>query len=357
LLINRGSRFGGEITIPLLQNVVITGNGLPVELPDDMVHILGADSSYTGNTDDKIYINKLLGIVSDQIWEKLDVPYFFKNLSTFYNIDAALTLDPGVNLIFNSATGLSVNATGSLKAIGTASDRIVFTAQNPTPGYWRGLFYQRTSNANNQLDYVTIKYGDDNLTLSGLTSAPVRVSIKNTELKNAGNRGFYFQTLGSVFDNSSIIIIDAFQNIVTTENDKPGSLPDYLIGILDPNNQYTGNVDDRIYIEEVGVFSDITMRKLDIPYYFSDANHMYKVNSPMTIEPGVTLIFSSGSGMNINSTGYLDAVGTANAKIIFTGQQKASAYWKGINYSRSDSPNNKLDYVVVEYGGNGNPSF
>ena len=51
------------------------------------------------------------------------------------------------------------------------------------------------------------------------------------------------------------------------------------------------------------------------------------------------------------------AQGTAASPIVLTGQEKTPGYWNGLQLWDSNSVNNILDYVTIEYaGGGGFPS-
>jgi predicted RecA/RadA family phage recombinase len=75
------------------------------------------------------------------------------------------------------------------------------------------------------------------------------------------------------------------------------------------------------------------------------------INSPLTINPGTTIIFKQNAGFTVSSTGSLKAVGTSVAPITFTGETKTPGFWKGICYYNTPSADNILSYVVIEYGG------
>jgi len=74
-------------------------------------------------------------------------------------------------------------------------------------------------------------------------------------------------------------------------------------------------------------------------------------NASLTITPGATLIFDSGTGLNINNGSYLSANGSVFKPIVFTSIVSQAGYWKGIQFTNSDNINNVLNYVTVEYGG------
>ncbi|MCK5922774.1 MAG: hypothetical protein KAG66_17660, partial [Methylococcales bacterium] len=116
---------------------------------------------------------------------------------------ANLTISPGVKLVFEAGTNLEVNGGASLTAVGTAEQPIIFSAADPTPGFWKGIRFDRSNSTNNKLDYVTVEYGVNNIgAMSRRSSYPARISIKNTISRYASSLG--------VNIHGSSVIVDAF---------------------------------------------------------------------------------------------------------------------------------------------------
>ncbi len=91
------------------------------------------------------------------------------------NTPVTLTLDPGVQLLFNGTRVIfggngndPNNPVGVLIAQGTAADPILFTSAkaSPAPGDWVGLWLDSATGS--QLDYVTIEYAG---AFSGISAA------------------------------------------------------------------------------------------------------------------------------------------------------------------------------------------
>ena len=76
------------------------------------------------------------------------------------------------------------------------------------------------------------------------------------------------------------------------------------------------------------------------------------VEIDLTIDPGVTIAFTNGSGMVVQETGSLNASGTSNEPVTFTGEDKVKGSWKGI-LSYSDDVKNRLEHTIIEYAGGG----
>ncbi len=125
--------YGSSVQLDTFENNTLTLNDRPISLPAEMVGKLGKDSSYSGNTDDRIHVFDE-SITTAQTWQKLNVPYYMRSTST-YEVEAALVLEAGVSLTFNSGAQLEMTSSGSLKAIGTEAEPILFTGLEKTQGY------------------------------------------------------------------------------------------------------------------------------------------------------------------------------------------------------------------------------
>jgi hypothetical protein len=118
--------------------------------------------------------------------------------SSAYDVEAALTLEAGVSLIFNSNSGLLVRSAGSLAAVGNLEAPILFTGLEKTPGYWDGIQFYSSNSTNNLLDYVTVEYagGGNPLTSANISSvcfpqSPTRFSVTNSVIKDSFGWGIF----------------------------------------------------------------------------------------------------------------------------------------------------------------------
>ncbi|NTW31659.1 MAG: T9SS type A sorting domain-containing protein [Bacteroidetes bacterium] len=90
-------------------------------------------------------------------WTLAGSPYNVQGSIQIPN-DSTLTIQPGVNVIFQGAYKLNVQ--GRLLAIGTIADTITFTAINTTEG-WRGIRFDNTpaTNDSSKIVYCKLQYG------------------------------------------------------------------------------------------------------------------------------------------------------------------------------------------------------
>ena len=74
------------------------------------------------------------------------------------------------------------------------------------------------------------------------------------------------------------------------------------------------------------------------------------VRGDLSIEPGVTIQFGTDAGLQIVESGSLNAMGTAQSNIVFTGEDKIPGAWAGLLFLSND-PKNNLQFCTVEYAG------
>jgi hypothetical protein len=118
------------------------------------------------------------------------------------------------------------------------------------------------------------------------------------------------------------------------ENNEPEPM------VLDCNSFTNSSPDKITQLEDRGIAID----------YIIDCT--ISVDIDLTIAPGVTIAFTNGAGMWIREDGSLNATGTPDKPIVFTGTDKVKGSWKGI-ISYSNDVKNKLDNVAIEYAGGG----
>ena len=71
----------------------------------------------------------------------------------------------------------------------------------------------------------------------------------------------------------------------------------------------------------------------------------------LTLEPGVVIKFGTNERIIVNSGASLTADGTAENPIVLSGVEPTPGFWTGVLFSSSNSINNLLDHVQIEYAG------
>jgi len=145
--------------LPGFENNTMTGNALgPASVDAPIVDDLQPSNSFSGNGVEEILVQTGTGLqlTTPARWRDHGLPYFLKrfNSRTWSVIGTTLTIDPGVELLFDLDTGLSTQQEGSLIAVGTAQDPILLRGKDGNG--WKGLdFFDGTGN----LDHITIQNG------------------------------------------------------------------------------------------------------------------------------------------------------------------------------------------------------
>ncbi len=102
-----------------------------------------------------------------------------------------------------------------------------------------------------------------------------------------------------------------------------------------------GTIDTDTRLENL--FSDESL-----PDYIASSNVFVSAN--LIIDPGVKIVFTEDTGLEVSSAGSINAVGTNAEPIVLTGTTTIAGFWKGISI-QSNNASNELSYVTVEYGG------
>jgi hypothetical protein len=257
-----------------------------------------------------------------------------------------LTIKPGVTIQFDGPNaGISVSGGtyggGGLKMEGTAGKPIILEGKTATPGSWFGVAVNAV-NANNVWQYVTVRDAGAGTYAAGVlldnaNTGTMQVSIQNCSFINNKGYGIWDYENGYSY---GISIFSAFANNKFTNNTlsalkiKVGEM-----GSLDAGSTYSEN--GQKFIEVTGkntLKNNITVKKINVPYVIEQ---VIELNQKMTIDPGVTMQFTTDAGFYISyldNSGTIIANGTTADPIKFTGYEKnIKGYWFGIELDNADT--------------------
>lgn len=107
--------------------------------------------------------------------------------------EAEVTVEPGAYLEFAEAATFTVESGGSLYAVGTAEDTIRFVGAEASPGYWSGIRVLTNSDSN-VLTYVDIGHGGrvDQGTVT--VGAAAKLTVTNSHVHDSRTYGIYANT-------------------------------------------------------------------------------------------------------------------------------------------------------------------
>ncbi|CCH54955.1 putative protein KIAA0319 [Fibrisoma limi BUZ 3] len=275
-------------------------------------------------------------------------------------LNAILTVEPGVVVVFKQNAGLSTTTDrkGAIIAKGTADKRIVFTGEQKVVGSWNGLSLIASNDIRNELSYVDVSYGGAavgrfvgelaNVNISSF-GGPTTVKITNCSFTHSKGRGIYVSN-GST--------LSEFSNNRFTDNTLyPIQLPASQVEKLDENSTFASSNG----INVVAIYGSLNNTKETTWGPFKDGTkyrfiESFGAESGLVIKPGAVFEIASQKAIGIGGNGYLIAKGTADKRIIFTGEVKTPGSWGGILFDNSKDVRNELSHVEISYGG-GEPAY
>lgn len=328
----------------------------------------------------------------------LGSPYKTTNTLLLVPQSKTLNIDPGVTIeFFTSISGSNagLEITGTLRAVGTQENKIIFTAQS-SPFFWKGIhFVSNATDTASEISWATIEYAKGGSSpLSSLSANEHDFSLKNSTLQhykcdncrglmladsdasveNTEFLGGYpdYATYGIHIENGnptiqSSIFQENFSGIfvnllnvgdLPTISDNTFTQNRRAVDTRYPNIVFqnnTGSLNTEIngILFQNGVLNqNLTWFQNDLPYVISSSLTVSSGNT-LTVQPGVTNLMQSNASFTVYGT--LNAQGTETDRITFTSFNDCSdtpcpGFWGSLSFV-SPSTASALKYVDIEYGG------
>ena len=266
-------------------------------------------------------------------------------------VTGRITIEPGTVIQVEDGGGFAIVGNGSLSALGSASNPIVFTAVSKQTGSWRGIYFE-TNNVNNALEHCKIEYAGGQAFNSNdnkgaiVIWANARVRIENCEITKSEHAG-----INMVYNNSIVKL--ANNSFSDTKGTPIHTLIDNVHSI-ESTNTFSNNRDAYVLCESGSFTPGQSLKKLSIPYRFrrSSFHHGATVEGGLfTVEKGVVVEMDNTAYIYIRDSGSLRISGTQSEPVIFQGVDKVAGSWAGFYISFSNSVNNVFDYLVLQHAG------
>ena len=277
-----------------------------------------------------------------------------------------LTIEPGLTLYFDPGTQLQIgtyipftNYGGELYAEGTAGNEITFKAYNDTPGGWEGIYFHDRSDyygATSSMNYCIVEQGNEyNLYCEETTQPAIDYSI----FRNAVQYGIKEYQSSPQIHNSQFLNNGSY----------PVYYTDWACNSHLSGNTYSGNSPNQFALSGGHYTESRTLYNDGIEYLVLSDIVIGKGGSTarLTIEPGNTLRFASGTQLQVgtyipftNFGGELYAEGNADSIITFIPDSEISGDWEGIYFhDRSDyyGAVSSMKYCRIEKGNTYNIYF
>lgn len=135
-------------------------------------------------------------VTSNATWPSLGDDRRYQ-VTGIINLEAVLTLQPGVTLSFGQNTGLfAQSADAGIVADGTPTNPILFTGEIAEGGSWYGVYLREARMSGNVMDHVTIEYGGGdaawvsnplfNLSIGQSLVDAAQMDVTNSTFRDAG---------------------------------------------------------------------------------------------------------------------------------------------------------------------------
>ena len=346
-------------------NLFVSNGSYPIYLyirqsPNPVVNV---PNTFVSNNPNQIYF--ATSVLDDYTLIYFGIPYFIPGLMTVSN-KATLTIEPGVEVRFNpNATNpRMVIDDGRLIAIGTETQKIIFTSNspNPQPGDWNNILIRPTTVGDSVIENAIIEYGGYP-SQGSIYIFESNLTIRNCTVRYSSDSGISLYVSSAVISNCTIeenalygVDCDGFSGVLDDNLfDNNGSYPISIYSRLSPNpvvnipNTFVSNNPDKVYFRS-NVSRDFRLINFGIPYLFL-GNITVGDNVTLTIDPGVEVNFNTGCSLIID--GRLIARGTDTEKIIFTSNfiNPQPGDWRSINFGSTAADDSVIENAIIEYGG------
>ena len=248
-------------------------------------------------------------------------------------VTAELTIKPGVVIGFAQDANLNINTGGIIKAVGTTDKKIKFVGKTAQKGFWAGIIIYSNSSAN-MFTHTEILHAGSKVLLDGYKAGIAlfeyaRVSVTNSTVSQSGGYGLYLRENG--------IVVNFAANTLTQNQEAPLLLSANHVASLDEATAYTGN-NGRNAVEVIS--SMITGAPEVIWPAFADNTPIRLLGSMdartgWKLKPGTIIEVAEDKQINIETGGYLNAIGTVTKKITILGVVKTTGSWNGSGRSRA----------------------
>lgn len=141
---------------------ISASNNAPVTFLAPYLSSFDGSNDFAGNSKDYLLLDLATqSINSNLTWKKANVPYrITSTYSQFHELlieNGTLTMEAGVEVMMEAATGIWVDENANLIANGSASEPISFSGVDLAPGSWTSIYFDANV-ASSSLSHVNISH-------------------------------------------------------------------------------------------------------------------------------------------------------------------------------------------------------
>jgi hypothetical protein len=276
-------------------------------------------------------------------------------VSCIIYVSADLVIEEGTEIEFKDGAGIVVEDGGSLRANGTAANKVQMHGATAGSGTWKGLWFQSASN-NNILEHTMINGGGQGSFNGHDIKANIRLSvdgklaITNSNVSNSDRDGLYIDGLDFASNNPLRgFAANSFTNNARYPITTIASSVTQLDGV---SSSYTSNGSNFIEIRGGRLYGSHTWKKTAAPFLITTTVSVgyYSDLGSLVVDPGVNIRFAADKGITTGeySSSSMRMVGSASEHISLASADGSD--WKGVCFQSTNSQN-LLSYVDINKGG------
>jgi len=286
--------------------------------------------------------------------------------------DGTLTIQRGVEVVFESALGLYIENDAEIRALGgydgelRAEPSIRFRGDSVSGApSWNGVFVGSAS-VDNLIENVEI-IGAGFQPISGIffpsgSSALLldnALAIRGLSITGSGGHGIYMGGSAAFGQLQDVVIGDTAGHPLLMPSHVAGTQLADNVGNVSFTSDAEGNLasiglyDNLLNTVRLGGRSSYVFANHALPYH-SLSGFFGNGTLGVVIEPGVDFIMAGGTGITSGGGvgGRLTITGTAEEPVTFRGAEALAGFWSGITYV-SNSELNRIDNVTISDAVNG----
>lgn len=262
-------------------------------------------------------------------------------------INARLTIRPGVKVIFAKDAGWKVSSSGILISDGgdTQEERVYLAGEAEIPGHWKGLAITSMSESNLLKNTSVAHAGADTEPASesiGVYLAPSsRIGVSNSTFTDNSGTVIYASP-GAEFTNFT-------GNHILGDSNSPYliSLPASEVGKITADCHFQNG---RILVLTADLKSG---GNVEWPSYSFDLNSGLEVtnNTHLKLSPLSHIRVNHDKRIALLQGSSLEAISLEANPIFFSGMEESAGYWKGIYIEKSGENPSKLKHVNIRHAG------
>jgi len=322
---------------------VINCNAYPLSISGNWLHQL-SNITLSGNTHNVIRLVNG-GYLASQTLSNHGYPYQISGYPLYVNY-TTVSLEPGTVFYFENS--LSLEVYGTLNAIGTAENPIIFSRPPDTAYYWQGINFRNNSQGDLQHCQFNFggkanDYGYDASLINNLGATQLNMeyclftnvqaqaiscqeigsgdafTIDGLQISGCGTDGFWC--------NDSDLNLTASNLSISGCGRNPLAIVPSLAGSIQ-NLSLSGNTNNNIRLFQSGYLYN----SLNFPNH----GYVYRCEVSLIGNNGTLISFEPGcefwiaDNQHLQFYGAVQAIGTESQPIIFTRYPASTAYWQGI---------------------------